>query len=129
MWNGNRDELDILFLHELNSQYLSIKFTLKIGGSSLNFLDLTINIESQRHEFSILHGKPTATDMTIHGTFSHTPAHKDAAYSCMTYRLVSVPLSKFSYDKEINSGAAIPSLMHIDLSFYLPYKTKPTNGT
>ena len=48
----------------LNSQYPSIKFTLDIGGSTVNFLDLSISEKYGLIEFGI-YRKDTTTDIVV----------------------------------------------------------------
>jgi len=86
-------------LELLNSHYLSIKFTLELGGSKINFLDLTISVNDGKHTFSIFR-KPTHTDGTIHNSSFHLACHKHAAFLSMIHRLVSVPVSSLSFEKE-----------------------------
>jgi len=70
LWHGNTEQLTD-FLHFINSSlYPSIKFTLEVGGSSINFLDLTITLANNRHYFEI-YRKPTHTDTLIHGLSFH----------------------------------------------------------
>jgi len=61
LWCGSPDELQT-FLTFIDSFYSSIQFTPEIGGSSINFLDLTIAIDTQnhKHHFKIFR-KPTHT--------------------------------------------------------------------
>ena len=68
------------FLSYINSLYPSIKFTLEIGGSQINFLDLMIHNKHSLHNFKIFR-KPISTDITIHDSSFHTPSHKHAAFS------------------------------------------------
>ena len=48
-----------------------------------------------------MYRKPTATNVTIHGSSFHPKRHIMAANSSMTERLINVPLSKDNYKKEI----------------------------
>lgn len=65
LWTGSPDLLDE-FLIFLNSLYPSIRFTLEVGGQSINFLDLTISLHEGKHDFEI-YRKPTYTDIVING--------------------------------------------------------------
>ena len=70
-------------------------------GSSINFLDLTITRNTNKHEFSIYH-KPSHTDITIHNTSTHPHSHKVSAYNSYIHRLTNIPLSEENYQKELN---------------------------
>ena len=48
MWNGGVDKLN-KFPAYLNSLYPSIRFTLEIGGTSINFLDMNMDTVSYTH--------------------------------------------------------------------------------
>ena len=41
LWQGNTEQLDD-FLQYINNLYPTIKFTLEVGGNTINFLDLSI---------------------------------------------------------------------------------------
>jgi hypothetical protein len=99
LWKGSTDQLTD-FLKYINDLYPSIKFTLEVGGSSINFLDLTISLKNGRHTFEIFR-KPTHTDIVISGSSFHPPAHRHAAFLAMIHRLISVPLSPPSFKKEV----------------------------
>ena len=45
---------------------------LEIGGTTISFLDLSIDISSGNRQFGILH-KPTSADTTIHGSSYISP--------------------------------------------------------
>lgn len=73
---------------------------MEIGGQSINFLDLNININKNRKLQFDIYRKPTATNATIYGKSFHPYNHKNAAYLVMMHRLVSIPLSKKNFEKE-----------------------------
>ena len=75
------------FLNHLNSFFPSIIFTLEVGGSNINFLDLTIRILEGYHTFSI-YRKDSATDSTIDGASFCPWPHKLAAFHWYIHRLV-----------------------------------------
>jgi len=84
LWNGPV-QLVHQFLDYINSICPTIKFTVEIGGETINFLDLGITISNNKHSFDIFR-KPTSTDCFISDTSFHTPAHKHAAFLSMVYR-------------------------------------------
>lgn len=65
LWTGSHDKLK-KFQSHINLLYPSIKFTLEVGGTSINFLDLSITLDEGRHTFEIFR-EPTYTDITIDG--------------------------------------------------------------
>lgn len=91
VWTGPNELLQP-FLDFINSIYPTIEFTMEVGGTRINFLDLTINIEENKYTFNI-YRKPTATDATIHGSSLCPISHKIAAYNYYIHRLVSLPLT------------------------------------
>jgi len=74
----------------MNNLYPSIKFTVDIGGSKINFMVLTISILPDKFKFEI-YRKTTAADMLIHGTSFCPFALKLAASNAFIHRLVSLP--------------------------------------
>ena len=90
------------FLNYINSIHTNIKFTLEIKqNNSINFLDLTITKQNNKHDFSIFH-KPSYTDITIHNKSSHPYTHKISAFNSFIHRLLNIPLSKENFNKELN---------------------------
>ena len=87
-WTGHQDLLSE-FLEYLNAQHLSIEFNLEVGGSTVNFLDLTIS------------EKDTATDVTVHGSSFCPMAHKVAIFNSLIHRLTYIHLCWFAFHKEL----------------------------
>ena len=91
-----------VFIDFINSLHRNIKFTVELEtDSTINFLDLTIRRENNRHVFSIFH-KPSHTDIVIHNSSCHPIQHKLAAFHSMIHRLVTLPLNKVNFTKELN---------------------------
>ena len=99
LWTGNLADLNLL-LDFLNSRYPSIKFTMEVGGESINFLDLNIDITQGEFQFSIFR-KPTSTDVAIDGASFCPTSHKHASLHAMVNRLLDIPLNPQSYKKEL----------------------------
>lgn len=90
------------FIELINNLHPNIKFTIEREiDNSIDFLDLTIKKENNKHNFSIFH-KPTHTDTTIHNSSNHPIQHKMAAFYSMIYRLISIPLQPIDFQKELN---------------------------
>lgn len=101
-WKGTDRQLTS-FITYMNKIHEKIKFTLeKEIDQSLNFLDLTITRNNEKHDFKI-YRKPTYTDTTIHATSNHTKSHKHAAFHAMIHRLVNTPLNKQNYNQELKT--------------------------
>ena len=113
LWTGPAEKLKD-FLQFLNSLYPSIKFTLEVGGNTINFLDLSIKLNAGKHEFSI-YRKPTYTDITIDGSSYAPPPHKHAAFHSMIHRLVSTPLTPDAFHKEMDTIKHIAETNHVKL--------------
>jgi len=101
LWTGPPDLVQN-FLSFINSLCPTVKFTLEVGGHTINFLDLTISILNQQHSFKIFR-KPTCTDITILNSSFHHPAHKNAAFMSMIHRLLTIPLSRQDFSNEVNT--------------------------
>ena len=90
------------FLNYINNLHNNIQFTIeKEIDKSINFLDLTIKRENNKHIFSVFH-KPTHTDTTIHNNSCHPVQHKLASFHSMIHRLISLPLNQENFQKELN---------------------------
>jgi predicted GIY-YIG superfamily endonuclease len=99
LYDGNPRQVT-LFNNFINSIHPKLKFTLEFEQDNrLNFLDLTLNKNSDRFSFKI-YRKPTATDTTIHATSHHPMSQKLAAYSSFVHRLLTVPLSQQDFNEE-----------------------------
>lgn len=96
------DESDLLDIHQLfNNYHQNIKFTVeKEHNGTINFLDLVISRQHDRHNFMIFR-KPTTTDIIIHETSNHPISYKHAYFHWMIDRLLKFPLSQEHRQKEI----------------------------
>ena len=81
-----------------NSFYPSMKFTIEVGGDSINLLDLGICISNGHHHFGIFI-KETVTDTLIDGSY-WPMAHKLAAFNPYVHRLSQIPMNPLEFDKE-----------------------------
>jgi len=142
IWNGPVSELE-LFHNHLNSLEPSIDFTLEIGGSSINFLDLTITLRILTHdtssacpppycnivsepaphtssnallstEFAVFR-KPFNSGVLIHGDSLHPYNQKLAPFSSMIHRLISLPLSPVAFQAECLAIAQLAFRNNIQL--------------
>lgn len=95
-FNGTTRELERF----INSLHPNIKFTSEIEEhNSINFLDVTITRNNNKLNFSIFH-IPTHT-ITIYNTSFHPFQHNLAADNSMVHRLLSIPMSDESFNKEL----------------------------
>ena len=103
VWNGPDTTLQ-LFLNLLNSFHPPLQFTLEVGDRLLNFFDITITLKEEPTHltpaFDIFR-KPSHTGRTIHGFSLHSRTHKLAVYHSMIHRLLSIPLTAASFNKEV----------------------------
>jgi len=99
LWTGPPDLLNG-FLLFLNLMYASIKFTLEVGGSSINFLDLTVSARDGVHDFAI-YRKDTSTDVLVHGSSFCPIAHRMAAFNSLVHRLIDIPLNQNAFNREL----------------------------
>lgn len=101
IWIGTDRELK-LFLKEINQLNPRLKFKLEVGNKEINFLDLNIKIFNNRLIFEI-YRKPGSTDAIIPANSYHNHQHKMAAFRSLIHRLVTLPLTKAGYRKELNT--------------------------
>lgn len=95
------------FVSVLNTRHPKIKFKVELEHEgSINFLDLTIRKEGGRHVFEI-YRKPTHTDAVIPASSCHPWSHKLAAFHAYVNRLMTIPLSREAYEKEVRTIYAI----------------------
>ena len=104
VWDGPPSALTNL-LNYLNSLHPSINFTLEVGGSSINYLDLTISLTPHSHSHQLhpqfaIYRKPSNTGIFINGLSFHHISHKLSAFLFLINRLLSIPLSKLDFEKE-----------------------------
>lgn len=100
LWNGPKEDLD-WFLSHMKSINSQIQFTMEIGESTINFLDLTITLVDNKHNFKI-YRKDTFCDNIIPANSNHPVTHKHAALHTMIHRLVSLPLNKDDFQYELS---------------------------
>ena len=105
VWRGSDSELDLFheFLHFYDD---SIKFTLEIGGASINYLDLTVSLSPDDLNdgcltpiFSV-YRKPTYTGLSIHSNSWHPSCHKYATIRSAVNRMLSLPLNSDAEERE-----------------------------
>ena len=101
---------------------------MEIGGSVINFLDLTISIEGNEFIYDI-YRKPTTTDFTIHGSCYWPLSHKLAAYHYFVNRLVSIPLSPFAFNKVVSIIKYLARKNEIRLNIDDMIRKKPSWGS
>ena len=78
-----------LFLKKTNAMHKDIKFTLENGNETINYLDLTLTVNSRRIDYKI-YRKPTCTDAIIPKDSFHHPKHKIAAIENYCHRATTI---------------------------------------
>ena len=111
LWEGHHS-LAGNFLNFPNSLFPSIKFTMEMGGESINFLDLTIRNKDGTHAFSV-YRKSTVTDSIIDGRSFCPWPHKLAALECYIHGLVSIPMGREDFEAEANRIEYLANVNHI----------------
>lgn len=101
LWSGNLQDLHEFASH-LNTLHSTIKFTIELENENkqLNFLDLTISVTDNKHTFDIFR-KPTDTGVVIDNQSNHPYQHKVAAFHCYIERILKIPLSTESFNREL----------------------------
>lgn len=96
-----KDKADEILTH-LNNTHPNIKFTLeKEKENSLPFLDITIKRNFDNSLSFGIHHKPTSSPQIINNSSHHPKQHKHAAFHTYCHRLVSLPITKIEYEKEL----------------------------
>ena len=99
------------FLQDLNHVDPSVEFTLEIEGSSLDFLDLQIELVDSQNVLVLKFGifrKSTFTGVSIHNTSLHY-AQPPSINSAIN-RLLAIPLSQKSEKREIQAITSIAQI-------------------
>jgi len=100
LWTGTIDQLNE-FLTFINNIHKNIKFTLEVDSNhSINFLDLKITIENNRHVFGIFR-KPTFTDSIIPAKSRHHISQKMSYFHSVLHRLINIPVKDDEFQKEL----------------------------
>lgn len=100
LFEGNETESQN-FLDFLNSLSNKIKFTIEVQPEKINFLDLTISKEKEKHNFKIFR-KETQTDLIIPSKSNHPWQQKMTALHALINRLIRIPMNEIDYKEEIN---------------------------
>ena len=90
------------FLEFLNSFYPFFDFTVEIGGSKLNFIDLILTLRPNMFDFEI-YRKATTTDILIYGSSFCPFLHKIAVSIYFNHGLLSISTSPWSLKKRFHS--------------------------
>lgn len=101
LWKGEHTSLHNFFNY-INTFNNKIQFTMEIGNKSLNFLDLTVDINLGRHKFNIFR-KPTYSENILHANSCHPHQHKHASFHAFVHRLLNVPLDANDFRAELNT--------------------------
>ena len=100
IWNSTQRNLE-KFLDFINSINKKIQFTMeKSLNNEINFLDINIKKINNHLEFDI-YRKPTTTDTIIHYTSKQSWKIKLSPFHSFIHRLVTFPLNKENFNKEL----------------------------
>jgi hypothetical protein len=100
LFNGTIEESKD-FLSFLNTISPEIKFTQEIQTNEINYLDVTIRKNKNKHDFKI-YRKPTQTDLLIPSKSNHPWQYKIAGFRSMINRMLSIPMTKHNFEEEKN---------------------------
>lgn len=104
LWDGSKEDLENFF-DALNNFHPAIKFTMEIGGGTINYLDLTIKLdpvpdsEMLSPNFGIFQ-KSSYTGISICNSSLHPRQQKLAVIHSAIHRLLSIPLSQKAFEDE-----------------------------
>lgn len=100
IWDGTDRNLD-QFLHFINSFNNNIQFTMERGhNNEINFLDVNVKKIENHLEYNI-YRKTTTTDTVIHYNSKQSWQIKLSSFHSFIHRLVTFPLNKDNFDKEL----------------------------
>jgi len=91
---------------------------LEIGGSSLHYLDLHLQLTPSSNDLRIefdIHRKITYCGTSIHNLSLHPHRHKAAVVNYYIHRMLHLPLSKTNINKEIRHIEKISLINGLDL--------------
>jgi len=77
------------FLKETNAMHKDIKFTLEKGKKTINYLELTLTMNSWGIDYKI-YRKPTCMEAIIPKDSFHHPKHKMAAIKNYCHRAITI---------------------------------------
>jgi hypothetical protein len=101
LWNGSDRQLDF-FKNLINKIHQNILFTSELDlDKCINYLDGSISLKDGKHNFRVFR-KPSYTDRAIAFDSMHSFFHKLTPFHSLIHRLVTLPLSKEDYHKEID---------------------------
>ena len=122
VWNGDDDQLwHILDL--FNDFHHSMEFTLEIGGTNINFLDLSLRLipNGQHRQISFsVHRKDTYTGISI----AHDSAHKMVTINHAIHRLIHLPLSAQAISEETQNIQLVANKNGLNLNIPLMIRKK-----
>jgi len=103
LWEGTTEELTE-FLVSMNQFPQNVKFTMELGGHTINFLDLMVSLHTRNHistpHFEFFR-KNTFTGVSIHHDSHHPRQHKMAVLHVAIRRLLSIPLDRKAHEHEV----------------------------
>ncbi|KAI5721395.1 hypothetical protein M8J77_020272 [Diaphorina citri] len=105
LWLGTRRQLDTL-LGKINQIWDGFSLELEYGGKTINFLDLTVTIQENKHKFKI-YRKESFADVIIPSNSYHSYHHKMAVFRNYYNRLLNTPLDLDEYREECRTIRAI----------------------
>ena len=90
-------------LQLMNNQINSIEFTMETEeDNKISYLDLLLERKGRKIEFDI-YRKESNTGLLIQKDSYHHQSHQAAAFHSMIHRLLSIPMTKENYEKELIS--------------------------
>ncbi|KAI5725528.1 hypothetical protein M8J77_016654 [Diaphorina citri] len=105
LWLGTRRQLDTL-LGKINQIWDGFSLELEYGGKTIDFLDLTVTIQENKHKFKI-YRKESFADVIIPSNSYHSYHHKMAVFRNYYNRLLNTPLDLDEYREECRTIRAI----------------------
>ena len=111
IWTGAQNDLSQI-LHFMNNLHPSNNFKVEIGGSKINFLDLTISLLPNKFEFEI-YRKTTTTDILIHGSSFCPFPHIFDTQACILLPLIYEGVLN-QYAKKLLMGYELSTIINKD---------------
>ena len=117
------------FIHHLNHQYPTIKFTAEISSTSVHFLDVTVTRGEDNHLLTDLYRKPTDVYRYLHYKSFHPRHHKRSIPYSQFVRVRRICSTRRDYFKHTDNMIASMHQRGYPMKLLLEAQTKASSLT
>ncbi len=97
IWTYSKEELN-LFIEHLNSCHPTIKFTVIISETGVDYLDITVKVDNEGEVYTTLYSKPTDTHTYLHSRSSHPIQQKTSGPYSQQVRIKQICTKQQDYE-------------------------------